>query len=367
MKTDFFLFFFSLLFSILGLLLEDITAMGLQWVAVLRYFPILILYVKYFNRSFAAIAPILFAVFLFLLSALGGRYNFIGMVVTMMVPISLYVYTRIRFSRRQISIMSIMMTCALLLYVVIVFSNHFDINPNQESFKVLILTVGIFFCKYTNGKTKNILNSPGLCFLLLLALVVILYTECRNSLLVYILLVMAFVFRKKVAKMNIWGLIMITVLALFILYPISYCLLSDNLRNSSQNTEMLGQDVFSGRQYIWSYIFAQLTNSSSLYFGNIDMEWWGKSMHNSALDIVVRYGVPTAIAVMLIIFYYFKKVCSMVNNKYKPLLLLIVVTMIWGINESGIFLGFSFFLFMPYCILLSKNNEVRYIRVRSES
>ena len=118
---------------------------------------------------------------------------------------------------------------------------------------------------------------------------------------------------------------------------------------------MMGQDVFSGREYIWASIFAQLTDSSHFLFGGIDTDWWGKSMHNSAIDIVVRYGVPGAVIIELIIFYYFKKVCLMCNNHYRPLLLLIITTMIWGLNESGLFLRLSYFLYFPYCILLSKN------------
>ena len=367
MKIDSALFFISLFFTLVGLLLEDVSSIGLQWLSVFRYLPILLLYIKYFNRSFPFILPILFAVFLLLLSYRGGHYSAPGLFVTIMLPVSIFVFTRIRFSTKEISIMAIMMTLTYFLYVIIILSNHFDINPNQESFKVLILTAGIFFCKYTNSRNTRISSMPGLCAILGISLFLILYTESRNSLLVFLLLVLAFICRRKVAKMNVWGIIMLVVLILFILYPFTYCLLSNNLHNSSQNTEMLGQDVFSGRQYIWSYIFAQLVDPSAFFYGGIDMEWWGKSMHNSALDIVVRYGVPTMVAVLLMVLYYFKRVSTRIQNRNKPLLLLVVTAMIWGLNESGLFLGFSFLLFMPYSILLSKNSETRPLINQSKS
>lgn len=360
MKTDALLFLISLFFALVGLLLEDVASMGLQWVSVLRYLPILVLYVKYFKSDFASFLPILFSILLFSLSYLGGHYSFLGMVVTTMFPVSLYVFTRIKLSRKQIDIAKAMLVIAYLLYIIIGFSNKFHINPNKVSFTLLILTVDIFFCAYTNSGGKRIAGSPGLILLLALSLVLIVLTEGRNSLLVYLMLIMAFLFRKRIDRMNIWGLIMICLLVLFMLYPFVNCLLSDGAKYSSQNTEMMGQDIFSGREIIWSYIFAQLTDASAFCFGRIDTEWWGKSMHNSALDIVVRYGVPTMVVVELIILYYFKRLSTIINNPFKPLLILIIVTMIWGVNESGIFLGLSFFVFLPYIILHSKNSEVVY-------
>lgn len=355
--VDFVLLLISLFFSLTGLLLEEIVSIGAV-VSILRYFPILILYIKYFRWNFASILPILFSFFLFSLSYLGGHYSFLGMVVTMMLPVSLFVFTRVRLSRKQIDIIKAMLVIAYMLYIIISFSGIFNINPNQVSFTLLVLTVDIFFCAYTNSGGKRIAGSPGLILLLALSLVLIVLTEGRNSLLVYLMLIMAFLFRKRIDKMNIWGLIMLCLLILFILYPFVYCLLSDGAKSSSQSTEMMGQDIFSGREIIWSYIFAQVSDPSYFYYGGIDTEWWGKSMHNSALDIVVRYGVPTMVVVELVILYYFKRLSTIINNPFKPLLILIIVTMIWGVNESGIFLGLSFFVFFPYSILHSKNGVV---------
>ncbi len=367
MRIDFFLFFISLLFFLLGLLLEDVTSTGLQWIAVLKYIPLLVLYARYFNRSFSSFLPIFFAIFLFLWSFLGGHYSMVGLLVTGMVPVTMYVYTRIQFSRKEISYIALLLSLAFPLYLIICLGTHFSRNPNQIAFKILILAVSIFFCVYANGGKKRFvwhtvrgkkrtLLSPGLLALLGIVFVLILYTESRNSLLVYLFLIAAFVVRNRVAKWDKWGWILFGLLVLFVLYPFVYCLLSNSFKGTAE-TEMMGQDVFSGREYIWTYIFAQLTDPASFFFGKIDTDWWDKSMHNSALDIVVRYGVPTMVAMELMVFFYFKRICSIIrdDNKYKPLLLLIIGTMIWGLNESGLFLGFSFFLFLPYSILHSKN------------
>ena len=369
MRIDFFLFLVSLLAALFGLLLEDITSIGLQWISVIRYLALLALYVRCFRADFSFFLPILFSVFLVSLSFLGGHYNMVGMLVTAMLPVTLYVYSKISFSRREISVIQLLILFSYFLYALIAFSGFKYINPNQVSFKILILTVVLFFCAYTRsgGKRivihtykgkKHVLTPPGLLTLLGLSFVLILITECRNSLLIYILLVAAFMVRERVAKWNKWSLLLFGLLILYVVYPFVYCLLSNSFGGASYNTEMMGQDIFSGRQYIWSYIFAQLTDSTSFYFGNIDTEWWGKSMHNSALDIVVRYGFLTMVAVELIILFYFTKYCKIVNNIFKPLLCLVLTTMIWGVNESGLFLGFSFFLFLPCCILRSKNREV---------
>jgi hypothetical protein len=364
MKLDFSLYFISLLFALLGLLLEEFTSAGTQWIALLRYLPLLVLYAKYFRLDFASFLPVIFALYLFSLSFLGGHYNMIGMVVTAMLPVTLFVYTKIVFSRKQISLIFLMVLAAYFLYVIIAFAGHIPINPNQVSFKILLFTVVLFFCIYTNSKRRIVINTiagrkraigvPGLYFLLGLSFLLILLTKGRNSLLVYLLLFAAFLVRNKVAKWDKWGFILSGLLVIYVVYPFVYCLLSSGMKGQ---TEMMGQDVFSGREIIWSYIFAQVTDPMSFIFGKIDTEWWNKSMHNSALDIVVRYGVPTMVIIELIILYYFKKYCTITMNNYKPLLILIIVTMIWGVNESGLFLGFAFFLFLPCCILHSKNRR----------
>ena len=358
-----------MLAALTGLLMEDITSVGLQWISMIRYLALLALYVRCFRADFSFFLPILFGVFLLSLSFLGGHYNMVGLFVTTMLPISLYVYTKITFSRRELSIIVLFLLLFYFLYVVIAFSGVFSINPNQISFKILILTVLLFFCIYTKygGKRiviytfkgkKHIIAPPGLLTLLGFSFLLILLTESRNSLLVYCLLIAAFVVRDWLAKWNKWGLLLFALLIIYFVYPPVYCLLSDSFGGASYNTEMMGQDIFSGREYIWSYIYAQLTNSTAFFFGNIDTEWWGKSMHNSALDIVVRYGFPAMIFVELIILYYFKKYCRIINNKFKPLLCLILATMVWGVNESGLFLGLSFFLFFPCCLLHSKNKDI---------
>ena len=368
MIIDFSLFVVSMVFALLGLLLEDITSMGIEWMAVFRYLPLLVIYIKHFRKDFSSFIPLLFSLFLFSLSFLRGHYSMSGMLSTIMLPVVLFVYTKVRFSRRQISIIALLVLASLFLYYIISLVRRHSINPNQIAFKILILTVIYFFCVHTNDRRKRIvihtlydrkrtIGAPGFILLFTISFFLILFTKSRNSLLVYLMLAAAFVVRERVAKWNVWGLLMFGLLVLYFVYPFVYCLLSDSFKGTA-DTEMMGQDVFSGREYIWASIFAQLTDSSHFLFGGIDTDWWGKSMHNSAIDIVVRYGVPAAVIIELIIFYYFKKVCLMCNNHYRPLLLLIITTMIWGLNESGLFLRLSYFLYFPYCILLSKNKGV---------
>lgn len=365
MKFDFSLFLISLVLSLLGLLLEDITSRGIQWLAVFRYLPILLIYIRHLGRNFASFLPVLFAIYLVSQSFLQGHYSLSGMLSTIMLPVILFVYTKLRFSRRQISIIALLVLTSLLLYTVIGIVRRYSINPNQIAFKILILTFIYFFCIHTDDRRRRLvfhsfkgrkrtIGSPGLILVLVLSCLLILYTESRNSLLVYLFLVAAFVVREKVARWRIWELLLLGLLVLYIVYPFVYCLLSDTFKGSA-GTEMMGQDIFSGREFIWAYIFAQLADPASFFWGNIDTEWWGRSMHNSALDIVVRYGVPAMVIVELIVYYYFKRICSIINNNYKPLLLLIITAIIYGLNESGLFLRSSFFLFLPYCILHSKN------------
>ena len=358
MKIDSILFFISLFFSLVWLLLKDVTSSSLFWLAVLRYLPILVLYVKYFRKSLPAYVPIIFVLFLLVLAIVGDtKYSIQGLFVVAMVPITLFVFNNITLSSRQLSHAVLMLLFAYFGYIVVSVINRAYINPNLIAFTYLILSLLLFYCVYLNQKTTNVVITLLIVALALITILLIIYTESRNSLLVFLMLPVAFAFRKgmnKYMKLLLW-----IVLILFIVYPWIYCQFSENYAfRSTQNTELLKQDFFSGREIIWSYVINELRNPSYFYFGGIDTEWWGKSLHNSALDIVARYGVPSMIVLGLIIVYYFNHICSLIENKYKSLLVLVLVAMIWGINESGLFLGYSFFLFLPYCIIHSKNKKV---------
>lgn len=355
MKVDSVLIFVSLFFSLVWLVLKDVASSGLLWIAVFRYVPVLLLYAKYFKWSFRAFLPLLFPIYLLILSLLGdSSYSIQGLLVVAMVPIYLYVFSFITFSPREISLLQILVLFAYLSYVVVGLIYRRIINPNQIAFTYMVLSLLLFFCVYTNMSGKNAMTKLLIVVLAIFTAILILFTRSRNSLLVFLLLPIAFVLRNKVEKFQIVLLWMLFVL--FFLYPWVYTQLAYNFSfRSGQETVFMDQDVFSGREIIWSYVFSELRNPSYFYFGGIDTEWWGKSLHNSALDIVVRYGVPSMLVLALIIILYFKKMCGLINNKHKSLLLLVLTLMIWGLNESGLFLGYSYFVFLPYCIIHSKN------------
>lgn len=357
MKADSICFFVSILFSLIWLLLKDVISSGLQLIALLRYVPILLLYAKFFRKGIPSFLPILFGLFLMLLRIIGNNeYDYLGLLVLTMVPVSLYVFSKIKFTRKQVGLIKSMFFLSFVLYVALSVLKREIVNPNQIGFTYLILFVNFFICSYINSNSKDDKLSPVLVVFWGIVFILILLTESRNSLMVLVLLPIAYYFRKKIDCGNRLVLLLIGILILYLVYPWVYCLLAYNSSfRASQGTEVMNQDIFSGREIIWSYVYNELTHPSFFLYGGIDTEWWGKSLHNSALDIVVRYGVPTMIVLSLVIVYYFKIVYSLIRNKFRPLLLLVLVTMIWGIHESGMFLGYSFFLFLPYSLILSKN------------
>lgn len=357
MKVDSVLIFISLLFSFAWLVLKDVASSGLLWIAVLRYVPLLLLYAKYIQWSFRAVLPILFPVFLIILSIIGNSsYNIQGLLVVAMVPTCLYIFSKITFSHREIRILLLLVFLSYLSYLIISFLYIRIINPNQIGFTFLVLSLILFFCAYTNMSRKDAMTSLLIIVLFVVTFVLILLTRSRNSILVFILLPIAFFFRNRFEKY--FGVILWVVMILYFVYPWVYTQLAyGSSFISSQDIVLMDQDVFSGREIIWSYVYSQLKNTSIFLFGGIDTDWWGKSLHNSAMDIIVRYGVPSMIALSFIIILYIKLFFKGINNKYKSLLLLVLVAMIWGLNESGMFLGYSFFLFLPFCIIHSKNSR----------
>lgn len=351
MKSDSILFFISLFFSLVGLLVKDVTSSNMIEVSLLRYIPILILYIKKIKWSYAAVLPILFWFGMFALYRISWcQYSIPGMLVIGMLPVYFYVYNRITFSHDEISFIILLFVLAYLAYVVI--SDNHSINPNQVGFTFLILSVDIFICIFVNYP-NSVIKNFSILFLLFTTFLLIINTESRNSLMVFLIVIVSFFFKGRVMKYK--SLILFVILILYVLYPWIYCIYAEYYRYGLVNdTKVMGQDVFSGRQYIWVYILYRILDPAYFWFGGIDTEWWGKSNHNSALDIITRYGVPSLILFFSIMYFYFIESFKLVTGKYKSLLLLILVTMIWGMNESGLFLGYSFFLLLPISILRSK-------------
>lgn len=352
MKSDSILFFISLVFSFVWLAIKDVTSSSMIFLSFLRYIPIIILYVKYFKWTYSAIIPVLFMLAMFALYQLSEcEYSVAGIIVTGMLPTYLYIVNRVKLSHNQISFVALLTILTLTFYVLLSYNNN-SINPNQVGFTYLILTVIILIClllNYAKSTKRNIFIS----ILLVVCFFLILHTESRNIFLIFLLIILSYYFKEKFA--NYLSLLLLIILIVYILYPWVYCQLANNfIFRVANDTNFMGQDVFSGRNIIWNYIFNQLRYPSVFLFGGIDTEWWGKSMHNSALDIVTRYGVPTMLVLFLIIIFYFRESLALISEKYKSLLIVILVTMIWGVNESGIFLGYSYFLFLPLCLIRSK-------------
>ena len=355
MKSDSILFLISLFFSFVWLVVKDVTSSSMMVLSILRYLPIIILYIKYFKSTYAAIIPVFFLLALFTLYLFSeNEYSVAGMIVTGMFPTYLYVVNRVKLSRDQISFVALLAILAYVFYVLISYNfiNEVSINVNQVAFTYLIFTVIILICILSNY-AKSIKRNMLISILLVVSSFLILYTESRNSILVFFLLLFSVIFKGKLTKHL--NLILLIILIFYILYPWVYCQMAKNFFfRYTNDTNFMGQDVFSGRNIIWNYIFNKLRYPSTFLSGGINTDWWGKSMHNSALDIVTRYGVPTLLALFLIILFYFRESLALISNKFKSLLIIILVTMVWGVNESGLFLGYSYFLFLPLCFIRSK-------------
>ncbi len=355
-KTDFLLLFISFVFSLLWLLLKDVESSLSIVVTLLRYIPILFLYIKYFRPKFDAILPILlllYSVFLYLFG--GYSYNWQTMLVLVMIPITLFVYCQLALSKQEISLIVLSSIVSFFIYFII--SNRFYINPNQVAFVFLVLFLIIFNGQFLNSKYQDRMTL-AMAIIIIISLIAIYRTESRTSLMVFLLIPIAFLFKKRFKNLK---LIYWIIVVMGVLYPWVYCqFASDYSWRYNVNTNLMDQDIFSGRQIIWNFIFSQLGDSSHFWFGGMDTSWWDKSMHNSSLDIISTFGVPTFVILVFVIYFYFNKICNLCQEHLRPLLLLVLVAMIWGLNESGLLMGYSYFLFLPFCLILSKQKELDY-------
>ncbi len=176
-----------------------------------------------------------------------------------------------------------------------------NINPNGSSF--ILLFSFVFTLKMLSG-TKSF----HLKCLLLILLFIVFYCQwqfaSRISSLGAILYFIYFLLRKLIDKIGKNAVIVILIVVL-LLSPVVCYFYSITLFNliGKGNLEVMGKDIFTGRQVIWSEAFESIKNNWFIGIGNTFKSSWivngvddvATNLHNQMMGCLVCFGVVNMI------------------------------------------------------------------------
>lgn len=252
----------------------------------------------------------------------GAMVNFI------ILFLNLCIISQMRFSYKQIKILSITF---ILFYLIILFcstkigvyyvntdSFNFRINPNIMGY--LTLLFAYFSINLLKLKSKK--NKISIFKIIIIAIIIsmmILSTESRTSLMAFILYIVLIFFGKDIRK-NImkkkkkyrWiGAVIVITFVAVITY--SYFL---PLYFEGKSIIILGKNIFSGRQVIWAEIFQLIRENWMIGVGSNFAFMNGElySAHNFFLGFAATFGVPVMACVIILLYRIFKDYYMRNNN-----------------------------------------------------
>ncbi len=207
------------------------------------------------------------------------------------------------------------------------------INPNSMALIVLF--------SYMIADRGKIMSKPIFRFAItIMATVGILNYKSRSSLLCLILyFILLFILRKK--RIFNKELIFNIIIFFALLFPILYV---GNYRSSTPlftSNQILGKNIYSGRQNIWSQVF-QNENINKLIISFPDINFINSfpadSLHNMYIDFVYNLGLP-----LLLIFFFATYVCVIKNRKISNKVMgAILIIFVFGFFETS-FEGGTYF------------------------
>jgi|GEM_PF-5820452 len=202
---------------------------------------------------------------------------------------------------------------------------EFQNNPNTMALVVLFSYIVI-------DRTSLVTNKYIYYGFTLLAVYSINNYDSRNALVCLIL----YLILKKVLQYTTITTKKILIVAIFMLsivlpiYYVSYY----NSNPKIQNSEVLGKDVYSGRQNIWIDA-SKYQNTKTILFGNSNQEFLktlpSNSLHSIYIDLIYRLGLIFFILYMFILY----RLIFMVNHLPNIVFGSIVVLITYGLFESS--------------------------------
>ena len=356
-QLDFALLITCLLCSLFGVIFSY-TDSGLASVfSYLKYICIITLYAKKAKMSLPFFVPLLFYVFLGILSVISPFSYSVGrMIVIGMVPMWLYILKNADIKKQYIKWV-IAILIFYIAYIMIILDKS-QINPNQVAFCFLLAFVNVY-----SLRILQLLSNRYFLPISLLCLLGILLSGSRTSFMVFFILFLS-QYLQKFHKVALFFFVMCIIGTVT---PYIYTYLAD-IYKTSHNEIIMDQEIFSGREFVWNLIYYYFRDINHFLYGGIDLWEWDKSYHNSLFDIWVDLGLICLIVYVLIYTYYIRLFELSVSPKAYKVIYVICLSMIWGYFESGWFLGHAISILFPILYISSpKNNKSKVLRYENSN
>ena len=182
------------------------------------------------------------------------------------------------------------------------------INPNTAAF---IITVTCFFITIWSERTQY--SIPTKVFLYTLTAFAVYHTRSRSSLIAFVIVVLTEIFlKKKISHSKAIAIILaISIVLIGTAFPFVYVNVYQD-KTVETDVEIMGKNVFSGREDIWIHVQNYLRANKSAYLWgigyNTDLYSRGSfNLHNAYLQLFAQYGALVLILYMIYILYLISK------------------------------------------------------------
>jgi hypothetical protein len=275
--------------------------------------------------------------------------------------LTIVVFLNIRISRKAINYIGFIFLSIFLYYAFssigynaqftgnnLIGNFEFQNNPNTMA---LVVLFSYIFLDRTSLMTKKYFFYG----FTLLAVYSINNYDSRNALVCLIL----YLILKKILQytsINTKKILIVVISILSIVMPIFYV----SYYNSSQkiqNSEVLGKDVYSGRQNIWIDA-SKYQNTKTVLFGSSNQELLktlpSNSLHSTCIDLIYRLGLIFYILYMFILYRLIFMTERLPNIVFGS----IVVLLIYGLFESSFQSGGYASLLMLFVFIVPNSPQI---------
>ena len=275
-----------------------------------------------------------------------------GVIIQILWPLTIiYVIKRDRFSGDFINRITFLMLVGWLMAFLA--ANNIDpkffeyieagievdsLNPNTIA--IIIVFTALFLELYVDSHSKSKLVKM---IIYMLSLIALYQTQSRTSMIAYMLVLVLGMFVNKTIRKSrkIGMLIVVTVVAVGIVFPLIYTMLYfyDVI---SYHTLFMGKRIFTGRQYIWLNLYEYLQVHTEAYLIGVgyNTELFSRgtfNLHNAYLMIFAQYGIPFLLVFLRYIYCSIKKMydnVGQISDLQFKCYQVIIYTLLVGVTET---------------------------------
>ena len=310
---------------------------------------------------------VILLVFSFIISLFNNAYLGQFLMRLSMILLGIITYSNVQIPKKAMNIISLIMMILTSYFFIKSFgynnafyqtnelsSNYNAINPNSMGLVVLF--------SFMIADRGAFMKSHIVRFAIIIASFVALFNFGSRNALLCLALYIASVYILKNIKTRGRKIILAISLLVALLFPIIYVSTYDSSLSRGDSVEILGKDIYSGRQDIWTEAMTT-KNIGSIFVGNSNLTLIeslpSKSLHNMYIDIGYQLGIPYLLFFMFIIYIIATRNPDMSRKVFASILILLIYGYFETTFEAG---GYTSLLML--LVFMNVDSSEKYNLVR---